>query len=250
MEGMRRNGFSTGIGEASRLKETALTRLVLLLLFFAAPLQAQGLFSDRAPLFALSPGPERVQSASLFGGSGAGLFAPVAPRPAPLAQPLPSGGSVAARLRDLIARAEAGRAGYDAVQYGARVRPVKRPTDMTLGEIYDWIEATPRQPHAIGRYQFIPKTLRWLAGRAGLDRTTRFTPQVQDMLADLLLGDAGLSAVQRGEMGQSEFMDNLARIWAGFPTASGRSHYHGFAGNKATISRARFEAEVRAILAG
>ena len=33
-------------------------------------------------------------------------------------------------------------------------------------------------------------------------------------------------------------MDNLARIWAGLPLPSGKSAYHGYAGNRATITRA------------
>ena len=63
-------------------------------------------------------------------------------------------------IRNIIGQAESPRVGYDAVQHGAAIKPPKRPTDMTIGEIYDWITATPGQPHAIGRYQFIPDTLR------------------------------------------------------------------------------------------
>jgi hypothetical protein len=37
----------------------------------------------------------------------------------------------------MIGRAESPRAGYDAAQHGARIKPRKRPTDMTIGEIYD-----------------------------------------------------------------------------------------------------------------
>ena len=40
-------------------------------------------------------------------------------------------------LRHVIGRAESPRAGYDDVQHGARIKPRKRPTDMTIGEIYD-----------------------------------------------------------------------------------------------------------------
>ena len=70
-----------------------------------------------------------------------------------------------AQLKSLIALAEAGSAQFDAVHVSAKKRPPKRPTDMTLGEIRNWTRATPGQPHAIGRYQFIPSTLRSLAKR-------------------------------------------------------------------------------------
>ncbi len=146
-----------------------------------------------------------------------------------------------AKLLDLIAAAEAGPAGYNAVQYGAVIRPGRPPTQKTFGEIFDWIANTPGQPHAIGRYQFIPKTLRRLVAIAGYSRNTRFTPKVQDQLALILLQDAGLTAFQAGTLPQRAFMKNLARIWAGLPLPNGKSYYQGYAGNKATMSFARFE---------
>ncbi|NIY98075.1 glycoside hydrolase family 104 protein [Salipiger sp. HF18] len=181
--------------------------------------------------------------ASLFTGTqGGSFFEPVVRAP-----PLPAlahSSNVAEHIRNVIALAEAGPAGYDAIQHGARSLPRKRPTAMTLGEIYDWIAATPGQPHAIGRYQFVPDTLRALVRRAGLSRETRFTPRVQDHLADLLLHDAGLPEAQRGEITPRSFMHNLAGIWAGLPLPSGKSRYHGYAGNKATMTWARFELEM------
>ena len=152
-----------------------------------------------------------------------------------------------AGLRTLIASAEAGPAGYDAVQHGARIRPKKRPTMMTIAEIYAWIDRTPGQPHAIGRYQFIPATLRRLVRDLGLKPSRRFSPDVQDRLADLLLAEAGIHAFLANDMSQQTFMENLAKIWAGLPTSSGRSHYHGYAGNKATMTWARFEKEMNAL---
>ncbi|MCA0962228.1 hypothetical protein [Salipiger bermudensis] len=184
---------------------------------------------------------------SLFAGRWeGGLFAPVAPRAgAPLLGPV---SGVAAHLRNVIAWAEAGPAGYDAVQHGARIRPPRAPTRMTLVDIFQWIADTPGQPHAIGRYQFIPDTLRRLVRRADLPRHTRFSPEVQDRLADLLLRDAGLHDLQAGAISRTRFMNNLAQIWAGLPTSSGRSHYHGYAGNKATMTWARFHREVSRVL--
>jgi len=121
---------------------------------------------------------------------------------------------------------------------------------MTLGEIYEWIRVTPGQPHAIGRYQFIPATLRHSAKRLRLPPETRFSPEVQDQLANLLLGDAGFLKVQKSEISVEAFMLNLAKIWAGLPLPSGRSYYQGYAGNKATMDYAVFAREVRAILGG
>ena len=180
-------------------------------------------------------------SPSLFVGARThGFFAPL-PEPSADMPPGLSGSTQTARLLSLIARAEAGPAGYDAVQYGARIRPGKPPTQMTLGEIYDWIAATPGQPHAIGRYQFIPSTLREVAAVAGVGRNYRFSPAVQDRLAHVLLERAGLARFEAGDMSRRTFMRNLARIWAGLPLPSGKSYYEGYAGNSATMSWAAFE---------
>ncbi|MGX9355284.1 hypothetical protein ACS3SW_09020 [Roseobacteraceae bacterium S113] len=111
---------------------------------------------------------------------------------------------------------------------------------MSVAEIYQWIEQTPGQNHAIGRYQFIPKTLRALVKRAGVETSAQFSPELQDQLAMHLLEDAGLSRFLAGDISQTQFMNGLARIWAGLPNSSGKSHYHGFAGNKAVITWATF----------
>ena len=203
------------------------------------------------------PGAE-PRTASLFvGTAGRSLFAPLpdraahSPRSAPQRYPalLPGKGS-AERLRHLIAEAEAGRAGYDAVNHGARIKPPRRPTDMTVGEIYAWIAETPGQPHAIGRYQFIPSTLRRLVKAQGIDRAARFTPALQDRLADQLLVEAGLMRMERGEITRRKFMYRLAQIWAGLPLPSGKSYYQGVAGNKATMSWSRFEQGMTQIYPG
>lgn len=243
-------------------KGHGLIRFVLGLLLWAGVCAADpapsGLFAGRQPMFAGDTGRgslfalrkgAAVTTASLFAGARQGGF--FAPLPERLDRPLAGivrGGGVAARLRDMIARAEAGRAGYDAVQHGAQVKPPEPPTQMTMGEIFDWIDATPGQPHAIGRYQFIPTTLRRLAERLGLERKARFTPAVQDRLGDMLLADAGLERVRRGEMMQEAFMLNLAKIWAGLPTSSGRSYYHGLAGNKAVMGYDAYARQVKAAL--
>ena len=183
-------------------------------------------------LFAPHPkrNPESIQKASLS------LFAPQG-----------VGNRRSALILDLISKAEAGAKGYDAVQHGARRLPPRRPTEMTISEIYQWIDQTPGQPHAIGRYQFIPATLRRLVKDAGLNRHETFSARVQDILATALLNEAGLAAINQGRMDRHTFMNNLARIWAGLPNSTGRSHYHGVAGNRATMTWARFESEMRRI---
>ncbi|MGR3366785.1 MAG: hypothetical protein ACU0CC_10520 [Sagittula sp.] len=232
------------------------------------------LFADRGPMFAGAGGAvvpvvrdrqaQVIQvstggaggangaEASLFAGRAvASFFAPWPSRGVPVIDRIgPRLGGPVAQLRDLIATAEAGRAGYDAVQHGARIRPPLPPTRMTLSEIYAWIDATPGQPHAIGRYQIIPATLRGLVRKAHYGPNTRFTPEVQDRLADILLEEAGLTAFREGVMTRTAFMNNIAKIWAGLPNSSGRSHYHGYAGNRATMTWAHFEGQMARIFPG
>ena len=205
--------------------------------------------TDAMPLFDARPQGANGGASLFVGSSASGLFARV-----PTARNSVAPKAYAARnvlqLRDLIARAEAGPKGYDAVQHGAWVLPGAPPTDMTLADIYAWIDATPGMPHAIGRYQFIPDTLRRLADMLELDDSTVFSPAVQDALADVLLRDAGLHRFLAGDLSRHGFMNNLAKIWAGLPNDTGKSHYHGFAGNKATMTWAAFDAQMVRIFPG
>ncbi|PRY80157.1 hypothetical protein CLV80_1017 [Yoonia maritima] len=156
-------------------------------------------------------------------------------------------GSSISRLLSLIAVAEADSRGYDTIHHGATRLPSDLPTNMTVGQVLAWVEATPRQPHAIGRYQFIPSTLRDLMRRGGYSHNMRFSPALQDNLADILLKDAGYDAFTEGRIGRTRFMNNLAKVWAGLPTSTGRSAYDGYAGNRATITWATFDREMASI---
>ena len=193
---------------------------------------------------ALAQPAQGVKGSSLFvGAARGGLFAP---QPVRLrAFPEFDAGALRGQdveiLRALISRVESRRDGYDAVQHGARIKTPRPPTQMTLAQIFQWIKETPGQPHAIGRYQFIPKTLARVIERTETPMSALFTPQVQDALADVLLADAGFARFRRGELPRKDFMNNLAKIWAGLPNSTGRSHYHGYAGNKAAITWAQFE---------
>lgn len=210
---------------------------------------------NRTTLIALSPRtpPPSRSTQSLFSGkTGTSLFAPRARLNDTPFGAVHSGahGSQIERVRYIIGRAESHRDGYNAVQHGARIKPNKPPTDMTLAEINHWIDTTPGQPHAIGRYQFIPKTLRRLIAKLGVGPNAIFSARLQDALSDILLEEAGLYAFTEGAMGRHQFMNNLAKIWAGLPNSSGKSHYHGYAGNKASMTWANFDSEMAKIFPG
>jgi len=159
-------------------------------------------------------------------------------------------GSKLDQLYALIEFAESPKSGYDAIHHSATRLTTKRPTQMSFGEIKSWVRATPGQHHAIGRYQVIPSTFVKLQTRLGLPDTTTFSRAVQDKMAAVLLTDAGYHKFVAKEISQERFMDNLALIWAGFPKANGKSHYHGYAGNRATVTRAFFQQQMTAIFSG
>ncbi len=216
--------------------------------------EAVSLFSAgvavRSPLYEVAPQAARTAALganSLFiGREGSSLFAD-RPETAPaFADATASGmtGDAVTLVRQIIGQAESHRAGYDAVQHGARIKPRDLPTQMTVAEIYDWIKATPGQPHAIGRYQFIPQTLRRVMKKIDAAPQQRFSPQLQDRLADVLLAEAGYHEAQSGRLSRRGFMNNLAKIWAGLPNDTGKSHYEGYAGNKASMTWARFDAQM------
>lgn len=224
-------------------------------------------FAERASLFQVSALPKSsgslfdlqsqttdlyvpLSTASLFTGrKGTSLFAPFSVKENKIERDvqLSKYALQATGIRHVIAQAEAGKKGYDAIQHGAVLRPKKQPTDMTLAEIFDWIEETPNQNHAIGRYQFIPATLKRLVGLLGVSERAVFSAEVQDQLADVLLVEAGLNAFSDGEIKRHDFMNNMAKIWAGLPTSSGKSYYNGYAGNKATMTWAHFDREMARI---
>lgn len=222
----------------------------------AQPFVERGVFIAVARDVPDAPG--RRAGSSLFNGTSSGsFFAPLPPREmarrgyagrgSGVMPSLGPNASAVEHLRQLIGHAESRADGYDAINYGARRLPGRRPSEMTLGEIYAWIDATPGQPHAIGRYQFIPSTLKRLARQVGAGEHERFSPKLQDVLADQLFAEAGFNAFREGLMGRHQFMNNLAEIWAGLPNSSGRSHYHGFAGNQATMTWAHFDAQMENI---
>lgn len=151
-----------------------------------------------------------------------------------------------AGLRDLIAKAEV-REGYDSVQLGARIKPAKAPTKMRMDEVLAWIKATPGQPHAIGRYQFIPATFRRLKRDLSISGGALFNAAIQDQMADALIMEAGYRDFMSGRLSADRFMDRLAKVWAGLPLTSGKSAYHGYAGNRATLSRATYERQFNAL---
>jgi muramidase (phage lysozyme) len=154
----------------------------------------------------------------------------------PVAQGAVATGRLAPML-NLIGKAEA-PGGYNQIFGRGRYAPLN---EMTISDVYELQRRMVKggsESSALGRYQFINKTLRGVVQAAGLDpETTKFTPEVQDKLAGMLMQRRGLSSYLSGKISKEEFADRLAKEWAGLPLASGQSFYKGVGSNNATVRR-------------
>lgn len=99
-----------------------------------------------------------------------------------------------------------------------------KATEMTVGEVLDEQKkriAGGAKSTAVGGYQFVNETLERTVKKSGIDRNTKFTPDVQDRLADTLLSEAGYDDYKSGKITKSKMIDNLSKVWAAFPNSKG-----------------------------
>lgn len=132
-----------------------------------------------------------------------------------------------------------GPRGYDDVFRKATIKPPMPLTQMTIGEVMAFqnrMVAAGSESSAVGRYQFIRKTLARLVEASDLPHDALFDRNVQDYLARLLMAECEFYAPRQHEL---EIANCLAQVWAAFPVATGekagRSYYEGIAGNRALV---------------
>lgn len=116
-------------------------------------------------------------------------------------------------------------------------------TDMTIGEVLEWQasrewESYGARSSAVGKYQFIHKTLKETVRSSGIDPNTKFTPAVQDKLIfHRLLTFRKMKDYLEGKISAEEFLDkHLAKEFAGLKTTSGKGIYDGDGLNVASLS--------------
>ena len=155
-------------------------------------------------------------------------------------------------LADLIAK---GEGNYNAVNRGyAGDTPggIQGLTGMTfenytVGQVMAYQE---RWLYAVGRYQFIPSTLRFAVAHSDVDRLDMFTPEVQDklMVALILYKRPAIGAYLRGNHGLIGWaMDETAKEWASVEYRDGRGFYDHVGGNRAHVTRVELEQVLREI---
>ena len=156
-------------------------------------------------------------------------------------------------LMDLIAK---GEGDYNSVNRGyagdtpGGIQYLKGQTfeNFTVGQV---MKLQRWEIFAVGRYQFIPSTLRWAVKHSSVDELDMFTPEVQDRLMATLViyKRPAVGAYLRGDhhlLGWA--LNELAKEWASIEYRNGRSFY-SVGGNRAKITRAEVSSVLQSIKA-
>ena len=168
---------------------------------------------------------------------------------------MPSNTTAVRALLDAIGKVEAGSAGYNAIYLPAakKLGPYKL-TSMTIKEVQALQASMVKggaASTAVGRYQFIRKTLAALVKKLGISSGARFNEALQDRFAVRLLEDRGLKRFVAGRLSREAFANNLAKEWASLPVVTpingkkvGQSYYAGDGLNHALVKPAKILALV------
>jgi len=156
-------------------------------------------------------------------------------------------------LLDLIAE---GEGNYSSVNRGrAGDTPAGWPglEQLTIGQVQ--LLQRDGTLFAVGRYQFIPETLRMAVAAAGFTSADLFNAAAQDWLAVALLLGGKRPALRDYLQGRDVSLEaaqlDLAKEWASIPQANGRGVYDGdSAGNRATAKVGRVQSALKAARAG
>lgn len=145
----------------------------------------------------------------------------------------------------LLGRIE-GPDGYGTITHATHLRPPAPLVSMTVEEVLHFqkkIRASGARSSAVGRYQFIHKTLNHYVKEGKIDPDLPFDRYTQDTLARLEMRRCGFYDMIASD---KEVANCLAAVWAALPLVTGpnkgKSRYHGKAGNAALVSPAEMMA--------
>ena len=149
-------------------------------------------------------------------------------------------------LLDLIGQHESG-GNYNIVWGGNSYNLTGSTIDQVLNLQQSFISKGAKSS-AVGKYQFIRKTLLGLKSELRIDGSTLFNQSLQDRLALHLLKKRGLDKYLQGKISESTFMRNISMEWASFPKdTGGQSYYAGDGLNKAGVSPSTVIAALRQV---
>lgn len=151
--------------------------------------------------------------------------------------------TIASRTKPLANLIAKGEGDWDSVNRGRAgdtpggIRSItgKSFSQMTVAEV---MQLQGSQVFAVGRYQFIPSTLRQAVAFAGVNTSHRFDWRMQDRLfaAILLHKRPAVAEYLRGGGDLQLALDSLAHEWASVSYRGGGSYYGGRGGNQAHIT--------------
>ncbi len=148
---------------------------------------------------------------------------------------------------DADAQARGFRSGYDTVYgYGRYGRPQGDLTGYTLSDVdrfqsqmkdaqrqeFARLGLTGKLPtSAVGKYQFTQETLRRLEHELRLSGGEKFTPELHETFARMLLNENGIQRYSRGEITSDHLQGSLHNIWSSIeapgPASAGRKPGRG-----------------------
>jgi peptidoglycan hydrolase-like protein with peptidoglycan-binding domain len=170
-------------------------------------------------------------------------------QPAPLKTDSVTQGKIG-DLLNFIARYESG-GNYNVV---FRMKPDPNLTKMTIADVLKLQDQHVRNgspSSAAGRYQYIRKTLRDTIAQMGIDpNKTLFDEKTQDAIATFTLRSVGLDNWLKGTLSDEQFLNKVAKIWAGIPTTKGVSAHDGDGLNKAGTTTQHALATLSSIKSG
>ena len=102
----------------------------------------------------------------------------------------------------------------------------KKLTEMSIGEVKE-AQARQKGSSAIGRYQFMAKTLPEAMKGTGLTDKDMFSAENQDKLAMWLLKRRGYDKWVSGQLSDKDFGRNLSMEWASVPNPYTGGSYYG-----------------------
>lgn len=149
---------------------------------------------------------------------------------------------------DLVGGLE-GPDGYDDVVMSASHQPDRPITEMTIAEVLDYqrsLQIEGSASSAVGRFQFIRKTLNWLVEEHDISKDKKFDRNMQDTLARIMMVKCGF---YERDAKTHAIGNCLARAWAALPVITGEkagiSYYADVGSNEALTSREEVLATLR-----
>ena len=154
--------------------------------------------------------------------------------------PKPSSTPAIEALKSVISKGEGDYHSYNRGKAGDTPKSSRTNdiTKMTVGDILKAQQGPNRQFFAVGKYQFIPETLKAAVKHTGIDLDSKFDGAAQEKLFEYLISSAKRPKLAAYLEGRSTdingAMNDLAYEFASIPGPDGRGKYDGDkAGNKA-----------------